>query len=89
MKTLLVKSTILPNGERITWDNGMPAHYSREFQPEQYNAWQLYINDQIMKIRRWTKLLKKPKLMNTVKPGGVCHQDGQESALKLAKEILR
>ena len=89
MKTLLVKSTILPNGERITWDNGMPVNYSREFQPEQYNAWQSYIDDQIMKIRRWNKLLKKPKVMNTVKPGGVCHQDGQESALKLAKEILR
>ena len=88
MKTLLVKSTILPNGERITWDNGMPVHYSREMIPEQYNAWQLYIDDQIMKIRRWTKLLKKPKVMNTVKPSGVCHQDGQESALKLAKEIL-
>ena len=89
MKTLLVKSTILPNGERITWDHGMPVHYSREFQSEQYNAWQSYIDDQIMMIRRWTKLLKKPKVMNTVKPGGVCHQDGQESALKLAKEILR
>jgi hypothetical protein len=88
MKTLLVKSTILPNGERITWEQGMPVNYSREFQPEQYNAWQSYIDDQIMKIRRWTKLLKKPKLINTVKPGGVCHQDGQESALKLAKEIL-
>jgi hypothetical protein len=89
MKTLLVKSTILPNGERITWEQGMPVNYSREMIPEQYNAWQLYIDDQIMKIRRWTKLLKKPKVMNTVKPGGVCHQDGQESALKLAKEILR
>ena len=89
MKTLLVKSTILPTGERITWQQGMPVNYSREMIPEQYNAWQSYIDDQIMKIRRWTKLLKKPKVMNTVKPGGVCHQDGQESALKLAKEILR
>jgi hypothetical protein len=62
MKTLLVKSTILPTGERITWDNGMPVHYSREMIPEQYNAWQSYIDDQIMKIRRWTKLLKKPKV---------------------------
>jgi hypothetical protein len=89
MKTLLVKSTILPTGERIRWEQGMPVNYSREMIPEQYNAWQSYIDDQIMKIRRWTKLLKKPKVMNTVKPGGVCHQDGQESALKLAKEILR
>ena len=89
MKTLLVKSTILPTGERITWEQGMPVNYSREMIPEQYNAWQSYIDDQIMKIRRWTKLLKKRKVMNTVKPGGVCHQDGQESALKLAKEILR
>jgi hypothetical protein len=89
MKTLLVKSTILPTGERITWEQGMPVNYSREMIPEQYNDWQSYIDDQIMKIRRWTKLLKKPKVMNTVKPGGVCHQDGQESALKLAKEILR
>ena len=89
MKTLLVKSTILPNGERITWDHGMPVNYSREFQSEQYNAWQSYIDYQIMMIRRCTKLLKKPKVINTVKPGGVCHQDGQESALKLAKEILR
>jgi hypothetical protein len=88
MKTLLVKSTILPTGERITWEQGMPVNYSREMIPEQYNAWQSYIDDQIMKIRRWTKLLKKPKVMNTVKPSGVCHQDGQESALKLAKEIL-
>jgi len=89
MKTLLIKSTILPTGERITWDNGMPVNYSREFHADQYNAWQTYIDDQIMKIRRWNKLLKKPKLVNTVKPGGVCHQDGQESALKLAKEILK
>ena len=89
MRTLLVKSTILPTGERITYDQGMPVNYSREFQPEQYNAWHSYIDDQIMKIRRWTKLLKKPKVMNTVKPGGVCYQDGQESALKLAKEILK
>ena len=88
MKTLLVKSTILPTGERIAWEQGMPVNYSREMIPEQYNAWQSYIDDQIMKIRRWTKLLKKPKVMNTVKPSGVCHQDGQESALKLAKEIL-
>jgi hypothetical protein len=28
-------------------------------------------------------------VVNTVKPGGVCHQQGQESALNLAKEILK
>ena len=83
MKTLLVKKTILPSGESITWENGMPKHYTRELHSDQFNQWHDYIHNQILKMRMWTKII------NRIKPGGVCHQEGQESALKLAKEILR
>lgn len=83
MKTLLIKSTILPSGESITWKHGMPKHYSRELHSNQFNQWHEYIQKEILKMRMWTKII------NRIKPGGVCYQEGQESALKLAKEILR
>jgi hypothetical protein len=46
---------------------------------EMYNMWAYYVHNHVHNI----------KAVNTVRPGGVCYSDGQESALKLAKRILR
>ena len=78
MKTLSIQTTVLPTGERIQWQSGMPAHYYRELHTNQFNYWHQYIRAQVNKI----------KGINKIKPGGVAHIDGQESALRLAKEIL-
>jgi hypothetical protein len=43
-----------------------------------FNRWSAYIHAQVNKI----------KGINKVKPGGVGYIEGQESALRLAKEIL-
>jgi len=74
MKTLSVKTTILPEGQRITWANGMPKSYTRPIETKAFNRWAEYIHK---------------KIRNTIKPGGVCHSEGQESALRQAKDLLR
>lgn len=89
MKTLSIQTTVLPKGERITWVNGMPAHYEREIHTNQFNAWSQHIHNELTKFRMWHKIVDRIKLTNTVKPGGVCHQEGQESFLKQVKEMLR
>lgn len=88
MKTLSIQTTVLPKGERITWVNGMPAHSERELHTNQFNAWSQHIHNELLKFRMWNKIIGRIKLTNTVKPGGAAYIDGQESALKLAKEIL-
>jgi len=89
MKTLSIQTTVLPKGERITWVNGMPAHSERELHTNQFNAWSQYIHNELIKSRMWNKIIDRIKVANTVKPGGVCHQEGQESFLKQVKEMLR
>ena len=59
MKTLLIKTTILPSGERITWEDGMPVHKTREVHSDQFNQWHFYIQNEIIKMRKWTKIIRK------------------------------
>jgi hypothetical protein len=59
MKTLLIKSTTLPSGERITWKDGMPVHKTRELHSDQFNQWHFYIQNEIIKMRMWTKIIRK------------------------------
>lgn len=79
MKILSVKTTVMPDGYRIEWHNGMPQHKHFAMDSELFNRWAAYIHAQV----------NKTKGINKVKPGGVGHIEGQESALRLAKEILR
>lgn len=79
MRILSVKTTIYPDGYRIQWVSGMPKHPYRVMDSEMYNMWAYYVHNHVHNI----------KAVNTVRPGGVCYSDGQESALKLAKRILR
>jgi hypothetical protein len=82
MKILSVKTTQLPTGERIQWVSGMPQHPYKAMDSELFNRWGLHIHNELLKTRGWNKVI------NRIKEGGVCYSDGQESALKLAKEIL-
>jgi hypothetical protein len=77
MRILSVQSTVLPDGYRIEWQNGMPQHKYLAMDSQLYNRWVKYIQSQLY-----------PATVNTVRPGGVGYIDGQESALRLAKEIL-
>ena len=77
MRILSVQSTVLPDGHRIEWHNGMPQHKYLAMDSQLYNRWVKYIHSQLY-----------PATVNTVRPGGVGYIDGQESALRLAKEIL-
>jgi len=54
MRILAVKTTVLPDGHRIEWHNGMPQHKYLAMDSALFNRW-----------------------------------EGQESALRLAKEILK
>jgi hypothetical protein len=78
MRILSVKTTQLPTGERIQWVSGMPKHSYRVMDSAMYNMWASYVHNQVHNI----------KPVNTVRPGGVCYSEGQESVLRLAKEIL-
>ena len=77
MRILSVQSTVMPDGYRIEWQNGMPQHKYLAMDSQLYNRWVKYIQSQLY-----------PPTVNTVRPGGVGYIDGQESALRLAKEIL-
>jgi hypothetical protein len=77
MRILSVQSTVMPDGYRIEWHNGMPQHKYLAMDSQLYNRWVKYIQSQLY-----------PVTVNTVRPGGVGHIEGQESALRLAKEIL-
>jgi len=79
MKTLSIKTTIYPTGERIIWEGSiMPQHKYYAMDDTLFNRWTAYIYNQVNKI----------KGINKIKPGGVSHIEGQEAALRLAKEIL-
>jgi hypothetical protein len=77
MRILSVQSTVMPDGYRIEWQNGMPQHKYLAMDSQLYNRWVKYIQSQLY-----------PSRVNTVRPGGIGYIDGQESALRLAKEIL-
>jgi hypothetical protein len=77
MRILSVQSTVLPDGYRIQWQNGMPQHKYLAMDSQLYNRWVKYIQSQLY-----------PSRVNSVRPGGIGYIDGQESALRLAKEIL-
>lgn len=79
MKTISIKTTALPTGDRIIWENGMPQHKYFAMDGQLYNRWTAYVHNQVAKVNGFNK----------IKPGGVCHIEGQEAALRLAKEILR
>lgn len=80
MRILSINHTIYPSGERIEWQGGiMPAHKYYAMDNTLFNRWTAYIYAQVNKI----------KGINKIKPGGVAYIDGQESALRLAKEILQ
>jgi len=77
MRILSVQSTVMPDGYRIEWQNGMPQHKYLAMDSQLYNRWVKYIQSQLYSAK-----------VNTVRPGGIGYIDGQESALRLAKEIL-
>lgn len=81
-KVLSVSSTQLPTGERIIWENGMPQHPYRQCNTMMFVKWSLYIRNEVHKY------MGLNKIVNRIKAGGVCYSEGQESALRLAKEIL-
>jgi len=83
MKVLSIQQTTYPDGTVRTWEGcRMPEHKYYAMDSELFNRWNVYIHNQLLKCRMWSKIINK------IKPGGVAHIDGQESALRLAKEIL-
>ena len=77
MRILSVQSTVLPDGYRIEWQNGMPQHKYLAMDTQLYNRWVNYIQSQLY-----------PATVNTVRQGGVGYIDGQESFLKQMKEVI-
>jgi hypothetical protein len=77
MRILSVQSTVMPDGYRIQWQNGMPQHKYLAMDSQLYNRWVNYIQSQLY-----------PATINTVRPGGVGHIEGQESFLKQMKEVI-
>jgi hypothetical protein len=77
MRILSVQSTVMPDGYRIEWQNGMPQHKYLAMDTQLYNRWVNYIQSQLY-----------PPTVNTVRPGGVGHIEGQESFLKQMKEVI-
>jgi hypothetical protein len=75
---LSIKTTVYPDGFRILWVSGMPKHPYRVMDSAMYNRWAVYVHNLVFNI----------KGVNKIRSGGVCYSDGQESALRLAKEIL-
>jgi hypothetical protein len=75
---LAIKSTVYPDGYRILWENGLPKHKELAMDTQLYNRWAVYVHNLVFNI----------KGVNKIRSGGVCYSDGQESALRLAKEIL-
>jgi len=77
MRILSVQSTVMPDGYRIEWQNGMPQHKYLAMDSQLYNRWVKYIQSQLY-----------PSRVNTVRPGGIGYIDGQESFLKQMKEVI-
>jgi hypothetical protein len=90
MKNLSIQKTIYPDLDKpVHWEGcRMPQHKYYAMDSELFNRWSVHIHNQLLKCRMWNNIIERIKLTNTVKKGGVGHIDGQESALRLAKEIL-
>jgi hypothetical protein len=89
MKTLSIQKTTYPDGIVRTWEGArMPQHKYYAMDSELFNRWSVHIHNQLIKCRMWNNIVDRIRLTNTVKKGGVAHIEGQEAALKLAKEIL-
>jgi len=89
MKTLSIQKTIYPDGVVRTWEGcRMPEHKYFAMDSELFNRWSVHIHNQLLKCRMWNNIIDQIKLTNTVKKGGVGYIDGQESALRMAKQIL-
>jgi hypothetical protein len=80
MKLLAVTKTVLPTGEEIYWNRGMPSHKYYAMDSQLFNRWAKYIHDQNSKAKGWQ--------MNKVRVGGIGYKDKQEQVLKMAKDIL-
>jgi hypothetical protein len=81
MRVLSVQSTVLPTGERLEWQNGMPQHPIYFLDSQLFNRWANYIHNQNVKLKGWH--LNKPR------KGGVGYQDEQEKTLMAFKELLK
>jgi hypothetical protein len=81
MKVLSVKSTVLPTGERLEWQNGMPQHRTYAMDSQLFNRWANYIHNQNTKAKGWH--LNKPR------KGGVGYVEQQEKVLQMAKDLLK
>jgi hypothetical protein len=90
MKTLSIQKTTYPDVDKPVYWEGcrMPQHKYYAMDSELFNRWSVHIHNQLLKCRMWNNIIERIKLTNTVKKGGVAHIDGQESALRMAKEIL-
>lgn len=51
MKTLSIKTTYLPTGERVNWQNGMPQHKTYQFESKDFNRWAMYIHRLNLKLK--------------------------------------
>ena len=81
MRVLSVKSTVLPTGERLEWQNGMPQHRTYAMDSQLFNRWANYIHNQNTKAKGWN--------LNKVRAGGVGYQYEQEKTLMAFKEMLK
>jgi hypothetical protein len=95
MKTLSIQKTIYPDLDKpVHWDGcRMPQHKYYAMDSELFNRWSVHIHNQLIKCRMWNNIVDRIRLSdlkptNQVKEGGVGYIDGQESALRLAREIL-
>jgi len=94
MKILSIQKTTYPDGIVRTWEGcRMPQHKYYAMDSELFNRWSVHIHNQLLKCRMWNNIIDRIRLSdlkptNTVRPGGVAYIDGQESALRFAKEIL-
>ena len=66
----------------------MPEHKYYAMDSGLFARWNIHIHNQLLKCRMWNNIIERIRLTNTVKKGGVAHIEGQEAALRLAKEIL-
>jgi hypothetical protein len=81
MRVLSVQSTVLPTGERLQWQNGMPQHPTYAMDSQLFNRWANYIHQQNTKYKGWS--LNKPR------KGGAGFRDAQNEVLKAFKEMLK
>jgi hypothetical protein len=52
---LAVKSTVYPDGFRITWVSGMPKHPELMMDSQLYNRWALYVHNLVLISKALTR----------------------------------